>query len=502
MHRPVLIANGRVLDPERELDAPPVLDILIEDGHVRELGPAATARAATVGAEIVEAAGMMVTPGFINAHSHSHDVLLRGCFEQVPLDVWGLGAFPSGWPRRPDDEVAVRTELHATECLRGGMTTLQDMVTIVGADVEHARRIVDAYRRSGLRTVLAIQFADLAPDKSIPYLDEELGPDPARQPSQDADPRPIRDFIERLLAGPSEARLTWGIAPSAPQRCSAALLAWASALSRERGLPLLTHLYETRAQAVLARTQYAADGGSFLPVMDRTGMLAPHTVVAHGVWIAPDEIDRLGSAGVQLACNPAANLKLLNGAAPVRRYADGGVRIALGCDNSSAGDAQSMFLAMKLFASWWALQSPAGETGAAAAAFRAATTGGAAALGLAGQVGRIAPGYKADLLLFDLADTAWLPLNSAVRQLVYSESGRSLRTVMVDGEIVVDRGRLLTLDERSLVARLAVVHARTRRDLADVLARKGSLAGALLRAHERAKALPLDIDPLRLAAPS
>ncbi|MGH9811410.1 MAG: amidohydrolase family protein, partial [Terriglobia bacterium] len=332
----------------------------------------------------------------------------------------------------------LRTELHAAECLRGGMTTVQDMVTIVGPDDDHAAAVIDAYERSGLRTVLAFQVSDLAPAKSLPFIEEELSRGLNWQPSSDSDPQPVQGFVERHLVPLRGTRLTWGIAPSAPQRCSDALLAWAARLSHDRELPLFTHLYETRTQAVLARLAYSTDGKSLLGLMHRNGLLNPRTVVAHGVWITPDEIDRLADAGVQLACNPAANLKLLNGAAPVRRYADAGVRIALGCDNSSASDAQNMFQAMKLFALWWSLQSPISESGAAAAAFRAATIGGAVAVGLGGHVGRVQQGYKADLLLFDLSDPAWKPLNSAVRQLVYAESGRGLRTVIVDGQVVVD----------------------------------------------------------------
>src|ERR1700694_1079656 len=106
MTRRLLIAGARVLDPDGELHRPPVSDVLIEAGQIVALGEDATARAGD--AEILDARSCLLTPGFVNAHSHSHDVLLRGQFEGLPLDAWGPLAFPSGWPRRSTEEVRLR----------------------------------------------------------------------------------------------------------------------------------------------------------------------------------------------------------------------------------------------------------------------------------------------------------------------------------------------------------------------------------------------------------
>ena len=470
----LLLTGARVLDPEGELHRPPVQDVLIEDGVIAAIG----ADLPVEGAERLDVSGCLLTPGLVNAHSHSHDTLLRGRFEGVPLDVWGLGAFPAGWPRRTAEEVRLRTALHAAECLLGGITTVQDMVSLQDPDPAHAGAVLDAYGSSGIRAVLALQVADrpLADTVPFPALLDGLALPGA--------PDPMCAFVaSRLDPAP---RLSWGLGPSAPQRCSPALLAWAASLARERRLPVFTHLYETRAQAVHARTY-----GSHA---DRLGGI-DHLVVAHGVWTDDGEIARLGEAGAFLACNPVTNLKLLNGVAPVRRYAEAGVRIALGCDNTSAGDAQNLFQAMKAFALAWAIQ---GGEDAAAHAFRAATLGGAAALGLPG-IGRVRPGARADLVLFDLADPAWWPLSSAVRQLVYAESGRSVRHVLVDGQVVVRDRRLLTLDAAGLAAQAEAARDRMDGELAAMAARDAPLRRALLAMHEQAAAVPLGYDRLCLA---
>lgn len=485
----LLIAGGRVLDPEGELDQPPIEDILVRDGRIAARGAAATRAAG--GAARLDASGMLVTPGFINAHSHSHDVLLRGSFENLPLEAWGLIAFPSGWARRDPAEIRLRALLHGAECLHSGITTLQDMVTVVGADAPHVDATLDAYQAMGIRAVMALQIADRAGADTLPFAEAFAHMLPGA-----LDVSALQAMIEARL-GQTGDTLHWGLGPSAPQRCSPALLAWMAELSARQNLPVFIHLYETRSQAVHAQMGLGTPGGSHVEYLARMGLLSPRLVVAHGVWTAPEEIAALGQAGVHLAHNPAANLKLLNGVAPLRDYARAGVGLALGCDNSSAGDSQNMFQAMRHCALAWSLQGAAGEEGAAAVAYRAATLGGAAALGLAGELGCLRPGARADLALFDLSAPAWWPLNSAVRQLVYAEAGGSLRHVLVQGEIVLRDGRLARASEAGMTAEAELARLAMAPELAALRERTAPLLTALLAMHERVKAAPLPYDRLR-----
>jgi cytosine/adenosine deaminase-related metal-dependent hydrolase len=497
MTRALLITGGRLLDPEGDdLHRPPPADLLVEEGQIAATGAEATRRGRD--AERLDARGLLVTPGFVNAHSHSHDTMLRGCFEGLPLDAWGALAFPSAWPRRPDSEVHLRTRLHAAECLMHGITTVQDMVTLQGADRAQAEAVIDAHRGIGLRTLLGWQLGDRAMADTLPFARDALPPEILAALPGDADPTPGMRLVEDLLGIVNGPLLGSVIAPSAPQRCSSPLLEWAAALSRARNLPVCTHLYETRAQAVLARPHvHEADGFSLLTRLDRHGLLNERLVIAHGVWIAPEEIARLGGAGGHLAHNPAANLKLLNGAAPVRRYAQSGVNICLGCDNSSAGDAQSLFSAMRHAALYWSMQAGSPEE-AAIAAFRAATLGGAKALGLQGMVGGLRPGHRADLALFDLSDPAWMPLNSAVRQLVHAEPARSLRHVLVEGRLALRDGRPIGFDPAALAAEAEAAQDGIACELAALRQRRAPLMDALTRLEVRSRAHPLAFDRLAL----
>ena len=143
----------------------------------------------------------------------------------------------------------------------------------------------------------------------------------------------------------------------------------------------------------------------------------------------------------------------------MRAAMQAGVNIALGCDNCSCGDCQSMFQAMKMFCLLAAITDPNPTGVRAADAIRAATLGGARAMNLDGEIGAIEPGMKADLVIVDLADIVYQPLNSVARQLVFGEAGRGVETTIVDGRIVMRDRRMVTIDEAALRSELAGAHA-------------------------------------------
>jgi 5-methylthioadenosine/S-adenosylhomocysteine deaminase len=373
----------------------------------------------------------------------------------------------------------------------------QDMVTLVDFEPEHAEALASAYAGSGIEAVVAPQFSDLGGAAGIPFVNDLFPSEVQSILGSDGDPDAVLAQVESLFDGVSAKRLTWQLGPVQPQICSDTLLQRVAAVARERKMRIFTHLYETRSEAVLARS-LAQDAGSMVQRLRRTGLLTERLTFAHGVWIASPEIDIVADAGASLATNPVTNLKLMNGVAPVHRYRRCGVNIGLGCDNSSASDAQSIFQAMKLYALAWGIQASADEGSAAGEAFSAATIGGAAAIGMSDSIGRIAPGFRANLAFIDLTDPSWRPLNSAVRQLVYGETGRAVRHVMVQGNLVVSDGRMVSIDER----RLCEDAERLRLAMAEELGHKIKPNKSLTKAYKtmlsKVETIPLSINPLFL----
>jgi 5-methylthioadenosine/S-adenosylhomocysteine deaminase len=194
--------------------------------------------------------------------------------------------------------------------------------------------------------------------------------------------------------------------------------------------------------------------------------------------------------------NPQGNLKMKCGIAPIRTLQKSGVRIGLGCDNCSCSDAQNMFMAMKLFTLLAAVSDPIPGPPQAVTALKAATEAGAEGARLGDVIGKIAPGFKADLTLIDTRDPTFSPMNSAARQLVHIEAGRGVRHVIVDGRVVVRDRALTTVDEATIYDAVKVVMPEFRRDFTTISQRVAKLQPWLDQAHRKIMAAELDIERL------
>jgi 5-methylthioadenosine/S-adenosylhomocysteine deaminase len=380
--------------------------------------------------------------------------------------------------------VRARTLLGALECLRSGMTTIQDMLTLYPFEDRHLDAVMAAYAQIGIRVVFSLQYADRKGLETIPYWKDIFPQELHALLSTAAEPERQLDLLGHfeatcLKAGP-RPRVHWALGPSAPERCSPALMTRTMELARR--------------MALQARLTLPEHGGSLVKRLADEGNLDPRLNLAHSVWLAQEEIDLLAQAGAGVVLNPQGNLKMKCGIPPIRALQDAGVRIGLGCDNCSCSDAQNMFVAMKLYALLAAVSDPIPGPPQAAKALQAATEAGAEGARLGYAIGRIAPGYKADLTLIDMSDPSWSPLNSAVRQLVHVEAGRGVRHVIVDGTIVVRDRRLATIDEEEIYDAVEAVMPGFRRDFAAISERVKRLQPWLDQAHVRIVATEMDFD--------
>jgi cytosine/adenosine deaminase-related metal-dependent hydrolase len=487
-----LIRGGRVYDHDGNVHRPAAADVLIDGGVIARIAPGIAAD----GAEAIEAAGKLVVPGLVNAHYHSHDVLAKGLFEEMPFDVWTLHSNPGNYGPRSQDEIRLRTLLGAAEQLRNGITTVQDFLTVVPQDEATVDTVLSAYAEAGIRVVFGIAARDRAALDIAPFIPKKL-PEAVRNRLAGADrsARQELDFvagqIKRLGRNPS-ALQSWALSPSAPQRCSPELLEGIAALSREHGLPVFTHVYETRIQAAAARVQ--EDAASLLDALDRAGLMNERLNIVHGVWLTARDIARIAEAKARLVHNPISNLKLKSGVAPILDLHRAGIEIALGCDNYSCAETQNIFIAMRMLCLLPAVTDPEPHPINAAYALRAATLTGARAVGQGETIGALKPGMAADLMILDLNEPSFVPFNSAARQIVYAEAGRAVDTVFVAGRPVVRDGKLTTIDEAALAGEVEKIAPAFRRDAAALASRNADLIAPLLDANRAAWKVPLGFE--------
>lgn len=495
----LLIKSGRALTPGSDWHQPSCADIAIAgDTIVGIAGAYSLADRSAI--EVIDARDHLVLPGFVNAHYHSHDILAKGTLEEVPLESWRLYALPPQYPPRSVEEVYARTLLGALECLRSGMTTIQDMLTLYPYEDRHMDAVMAAYEKVGIRVVFALQYADRKGIETIPFwkdtFPKELHPllSTAAEPERQIDL--IGHFETTRLKATPRPLVSWALGPSAPERCSPALMQRTMELARRYDIPVYTHIYESRGMALQARLTLPEYSGLLIRRLAEEGVLDSRLNFAHSVWLSREEIELLAEHGAGVVLNPQGNLKMKCGIPPIRMLQDAGVRIGLGCDNCSCSDAQNMFVAMKLFALLAAVSDPIPGPPQAVAAIRSATEAGADGARLGHVIGRIAPGFKADLTLIDMNDPSWSPMNSAARQLVHVEAGRGVRTVLVGGVVVVRDRKLTSVDETTIYEAVKAVMPEFRKDFAVISARVAKFQPWLDRAHKQIMGAELDIERL------
>jgi 5-methylthioadenosine/S-adenosylhomocysteine deaminase len=251
--------------------------------------------------------------------------------------------------------------------------------------------------------------------------------------------------------GAENGRLRAAVSCSAPQRVTQEYFAALDALSREHELPFYIHMLETKLQRVLGHEKF--DGRSLVRYVHDLGLLSARMNIIHAIWIDDADIAMIAESGATIAHNPISNLRLGSGIMPFRKLRDAGVPICLGTDEAIADDAINMWLVAKLAGLIHNITDPDYERWPTATeVLDCLIGGGAKAMRQQGRIGRVAPGYQADLILLDLDTLPFTPLNDLKRQLIYCESGGSVRLTMVAGQVVVEDGRVITVDESALRA--------------------------------------------------
>ncbi len=393
--------------------------VLVEGNRIVKVGKEIKERTDRV----IEARGRAVLPGLINAHTHSPMTLFRGAADDMELDPWLREKI---WPveaRLKAEDCYVGALLACAEMIKSGTTCFADMYFFM-------EKVAEAVGRSGLRASLSYGMIELG----IPgRCEEELRKG---------------EKLVREHHGSFGGRVQTMFGPHAPYTCSPECLRKVGERAEKHGVGIHIHLSETEKEVREVKEKY---GKTPVELLHSLGLLGPRLLAAHCVWITEGEMELMAGRGAKPVHNPTSNLKLASGISPVPAMLEKGIPVALGTDGAASNNSLDMFQEMKLAAlihKGWR-RNP--TLMPAQTVLEMATLHGAKALGMEGEVGSIEEGKKADLILVDLRSLRFSPLHQVLSHLVYASSGELVDTVIVDGKVLMEGRKLLTLDEEKIL---------------------------------------------------
>jgi 5-methylthioadenosine/S-adenosylhomocysteine deaminase len=400
--------------------------VAIDGSNIVGVGPVAEIAAKFRGAQQIQASNAVVIPGLINTHTHAPMVMYRGLADDLPLQDWLTKyIFPAEAKTVSREMVRVGTRLAAAEMIQSGTTTYTDMYYF-------EEEIARATKAAGLRGVLGQTLIDF-PVADAKTFDEGL----ARAEAF------LKEFAADELIVPA-------VAPHAPYTVNGDHLKAARALATKYGVPYILHLAETSTE--VKDSQGAHGGLTPVAYLDSLGVLGPRTLAAHVVWATPADIAILKTRQVAVSHNPESNMKLASGVAPIPAMLSAGLVVGLGTDGAASNNDLDMFEAMRAAAFLHKVQSGDPRAIPAATALEMATIGGARAIGLDKEIGSLEAGKKADVVVVSMNSARQTPLYDPVSHLVYATHGDDVRTVVVNGKVLMRDRKLLTLDEAAVIA--------------------------------------------------
>ncbi|MDR3587367.1 MAG: amidohydrolase [Desulfosporosinus sp.] len=393
-------------------------EITIEDNRILSVGERGSAPSGFVPDRILDLPNDVVMPGLVNTHTHAAMTLLRSYADDLPLMPW---LNEKVWPfeeKLTEEDIYWGTSLALCEMIRSGTTTMLDMY--VSMD-----QVAEAVLKAGTRAVLSRGLIGNGPNGER-ALQENI------------------DLVQRYH-GAGKGRVNVMFGPHAPYTCSGEYLRKVKVEADRLGVGIHIHVAETREEINIIREQY---GKTPVQWLDELGLFEGHVVAAHCVHLTPEDMEILAIRHVCVAHNAESNMKLNSGTAPIIELRAKGVVVGIGTDGASSNNNLDLFGEMRSAAFQQKLRVdstvlPAYEV------LEMATVGGAQTLGLK-DVGKLAPGFKADLITIDMDQPHFYPRFSVPAHLVYVAHAGDVRSVIVDGKILMEERKVLTMDVKKV----------------------------------------------------
>lgn len=427
-----IIYNAHIITMNANLDIIPNGSLLIENGKIREIS-GETIR--DDDAEMTDAEGMYVMPGFINTHTHLPMTMLRGYADDLPLHEWLTDhIFPAEARCVNAENVRLATRLAFIEMIKSGTTCFNDMYFFEDVIAEEARK-------AGIRGVMGESVIDF-PTASFRTVDEGLA---------------ICEALIRKWQGDSIIHPS--VCVHAPYTCSKETLIKTKQLADKYHTLLQIHVAETRKEVedITAQT-----GMPPVEYLHSIGLLDRNVIAAHCVWLNEKEVELMATSGTSIGHCPKSNLKLASGIADTDTYAKAGINVSLGTDGTASNNTLDMVEEMRFAALLPKVVHYNPEAVNARAALQMATINGAKALGLDAITGSLEAGKSADLIFVHAASSNMIPVYDEYSAIVYAMNSKNVRSSMVNGEWIMKDRMLLHIDKEETLAAMERLASRVK----------------------------------------
>jgi len=461
----MLIRGGKVITLDKERNIFDHGAVAVSGNKIKEVGFYADLKAKYPDAKEIGGENMWVIPGFVNAHYHSQALFqVRNGLLEGPLETWLLRAYSSKIGSKTPELPYWETAYACLTLLKAGITSTIDLY--YGGDDPHYLNSLDglkAYIDAGIR----VNFAPVARDEKTSYvyawdddfvrslpekLQKELKSRPyGKQPIESKIYTEGWENLYRDFNGHDD-RIRLMFAPDGAQWVTQGFLMTIKKMAKKYRTNIQTHCLETKYQLFYGQNHF---GKSLVEYLYDLGFLGEEVSFGHGVWLTAKDIELCAATGTSISHNPGANLRLYSGIAPLRDYLEGGINMGIGTDNLSFDNENGFLNELRLA---FLLHRAPGIPPVSVSSeklFEMATIGGAKLLGLDDKVGSLTPSKEADIVLVDtkrLLSPFMHPSISAYEVLLHRGTNQDIHTVMVRGNILLEGGKVKTLDEEEVLA--------------------------------------------------
>lgn len=415
----ILLKNIKAIVPEGTEDVVKTTSIFIEGDKIVGIGTEPSGFKAD---KVIEGEDKLAIPGLINCHTHSYMAFMRNIADDLSFMDWLFGRIDPIEQKMSDEDTYWGACLAIIEMMKSGTTCFNDMMMNI-------KQTTKAIKESGMRAVMCRGLVGTAEDDGgrIDQTYEEM------EFCKDCD------------------RITFKFGPHAPYTCSEDYFRRVSDEAKKAGIGIHVHLSESVSEIEGCAKDH---GCTPIEMADRNGLFDVPCVAAHCVQVDDKDMDILAKKGVSVVSNPASNMKLGNGFAPVPEMMEKGINVCLGTDGAASNNSLNMFHEMSLMALIHKGTHKTPECVGAKDVFKMATINGAKALGLDSVTGTLEVGKKADIAILDLNNPSLMPNNNLIAGLSYSANGSEVDTVIIDGKVTMEGRKILTMDEKLVYSKV------------------------------------------------